>query len=126
MYIFRPYQSPCSGTHCADQCAHMPNFASRNHSGVLYCAFSECQLGSNGPGAILRSALVATRPFGFAGELGTSPINLFDTAACPAAASIPNALRREILTVLLRLNVPESIPALTRSRSIIADAVTVA
>src|SRR5260370_398470 len=113
MYIFRPYQSPCSGTHCADQCAQMPNFASRNHSGVLYCAFSECQLGSNGPGAILRSTLVATRPFGFAGELATSPINLFDTAACPAAPTIPNALRREILPILLTLNLPPTHPATT-------------
>src|SRR5216683_288962 len=32
MYMFRAYQSPCSGKHCALQCAHMPNFASRNHS----------------------------------------------------------------------------------------------
>ena len=33
MYIWRAYQSPCSGTHCADQWAQMPNFASRNQSG---------------------------------------------------------------------------------------------
>ena len=37
-YMFRAYQSPYSGTHCGPQCAHMPNFASRNQSGVWYCA----------------------------------------------------------------------------------------
>ena len=36
MYICRAYQSPCSGTHWALQCAQMPNFASRNHSGHPY------------------------------------------------------------------------------------------
>lgn len=101
MYILRAYQSPCSGTHCADQCAQMPNFASRNHSGTLYCAFSECHVGSNGPDARSRSALLATRPFGFVAEFGAAPISFFDTAACPRAASMPNALRRVILIFLL-------------------------
>src|SRR5512144_2673552 len=44
MYMFRAYQSPYSGTHCGPQCAHMPNFASRNQSGVRYCA-SEAHVG---------------------------------------------------------------------------------
>ncbi len=45
MYMLRAYQSPCSGTHCAVQCAQMPNFASRNHSGVRYWLFSESYVG---------------------------------------------------------------------------------
>src|SRR5208282_3642107 len=48
MYMFRAYQSPCSGTHCGLQCAQMPNFASRNQSGQRY-AFSDSQNGRNGP-----------------------------------------------------------------------------
>src|SRR3954454_24476227 len=52
MYIRRAYQSPCLGTHCALQWAQIPNFASRNQSGVLYC-FSDSQDPEKGPGAIL-------------------------------------------------------------------------
>src|ERR1700733_1152878 len=48
MYIFRAYQSPASGTHCGLQCAHMPNFASRYHSGVSYCS-RESHVGWYGP-----------------------------------------------------------------------------
>src|SRR5690242_2244454 len=51
-YILRAYQSPCSGTHCADQCAQIPNLASRNHSGHVYPAVSDSQVGWNGPVAI--------------------------------------------------------------------------
>src|SRR3954468_22682105 len=55
-YMLRAYQSPCSGTHCADQCAQMPNFASRNQLGARYC-LSESQVGWNGPEAIERAAV---------------------------------------------------------------------
>lgn len=48
MYIFRAYQSPCSGTHCGLQCAQIPNFASRNQSGQRY-DFRDSQNGRNGP-----------------------------------------------------------------------------
>src|SRR6185437_11136496 len=48
MYMFRAYQSPCSGTHCGLQCAQIPNFASRNQSGQRY-DFKDSQNGKNGP-----------------------------------------------------------------------------
>src|SRR5947207_10787055 len=51
MYMFLAYQSPCSGTHCGLQCAQMPNFASRNHSGQRY-DFRDSQNGKNGPSGI--------------------------------------------------------------------------
>ena len=46
--MFRAYQSPRSGWHWGPQCAQMPNFASRNHSGTRYC-ISESQFGRKGP-----------------------------------------------------------------------------
>src|SRR5579872_2417930 len=51
MYMLRAYQSPYSGADCGPQCAQMPNFASRNHSGTRY-DFSESRVASNGPEAI--------------------------------------------------------------------------
>jgi hypothetical protein len=51
MYMLRAYQSPCSGTHCADQWFHMPNLASRNQSGVVQ-AVSDSHVGLKGPGAM--------------------------------------------------------------------------
>ena len=48
MYILRAYQSPASGTHCGPQCAHMPNLASRYHSGASY-ARSDSHSALNGP-----------------------------------------------------------------------------
>ena len=56
MYMFRAYQSPCSGWHWAPQWAQMPNLASRNHAGHWYCDSSDCQSGLNLPGAMARSA----------------------------------------------------------------------
>src|SRR5690349_12749985 len=50
-YIFLAYQSPASGWHCGPQCAHMPNLASRNQSGVVkFC--NDSQVGANGPFAM--------------------------------------------------------------------------
>src|SRR5271157_6406187 len=46
----RAYQSPCSGWHCGPQCAQIPNFALRNHSGTSYC-LSDSHDGWNLPGA---------------------------------------------------------------------------
>src|SRR6185503_16007138 len=54
--MLRAYQSPASGTHWADQCAQMPNLASRNQSGVLYCDFKDSHSGLNGPGAMASAA----------------------------------------------------------------------
>src|ERR1700733_5292711 len=48
MYIWRPYQSPASGTHCGLQWAQMPNLASRYHSGASYWR-SESHVGWEGP-----------------------------------------------------------------------------
>jgi hypothetical protein len=67
MYMFRAYQSPCSGTHCGLQCAQIPNFASRNQSGQRY-DFKDSQNGRNGPS-------------------GTSPRKKGDL---PAALAIPD------------------------------------
>src|ERR1035438_7488627 len=51
MYMLRAYQSPYSADDCGPQCAHSPNFASRNHSGIRYaCRDSGGAL--NGPAAI--------------------------------------------------------------------------
>src|ERR1044071_4322707 len=49
--MFLAYQSPASGWHCGPQCAHMPNLASRNHSGVLKSC-NDSQVGLNGPFAM--------------------------------------------------------------------------
>src|SRR3954471_7953260 len=59
MYIFRAYQSPCSGTHCGDQWAQIPNLASRNHSGHRYWA-SDCHDGSNLPGVLSSARRLGT------------------------------------------------------------------
>src|ERR1017187_9967151 len=61
--ILRAYQSPCSGTHCAVQWAHMPNLASRNQSGVLYLATSDSHVALNGPGATTCAGWVALCPY---------------------------------------------------------------
>src|SRR6266852_4698700 len=87
MYMFRAYQSPCSGKHCALQCAHMPNFASRNHSGARYC-FRDSHSGRNGPEAILRgrrsrfvSQLAAPVPFS-AAMARRSFLGMTDVKSC--------------------------------------------
>src|SRR5271165_3830040 len=56
--MLRAYQSPSSGTDCGPQCAQMPNLASRNQSGHLYC-LSDSQVGLNGPSAMVLSPVVA-------------------------------------------------------------------
>src|SRR5512135_2929602 len=62
--MLRAYQSPASGSHCGPQWAHMPNLASRNHSGVWYWLDRDCQSGWNGPLAAgwLGTGLVCARP----------------------------------------------------------------
>ena len=72
MYIFRAYQSPCSGTHCGLQCAHMPNFASRNQFGHWY-DLSDSQKGKKGP-------------------LGTSPLK---SCSCCSARAMRAKARTE-------------------------------
>src|SRR5580700_4803789 len=59
MYMLRAYQSPASGADCGPQCAHMPNFASRNHSGTWYC-FSDSRVASKGVAALVKDG--AARP----------------------------------------------------------------
>src|SRR5579872_731208 len=49
--MFRAYQSPASTADCGPQCAQIPNFASRNQSGILY-ARRDALEASNGPLAI--------------------------------------------------------------------------
>jgi hypothetical protein len=71
---------------------------------ALYCTFMECQIGTNGPVARLRSALVATYRLDLQANPEPIPTNFFDTAPCPASASIPKALRREIPMSLLPSN----------------------
>src|SRR5271157_658720 len=51
MYIFRAYQSPASMADCGPQCAHMPNLASRNHSGISYL-LKDARVPSKGPRSI--------------------------------------------------------------------------
>src|ERR1019366_149686 len=64
MYMLRAYQSPASAADCGPQCAQMPNFASRNHSGIWYC-FSDSRVASNGVAALVRAGaarLPASKP----------------------------------------------------------------
>ncbi len=49
--MLRAYQSPSIGTACGPQWAQNPSFASRNHSGHLYC-LNDSNSGWNGPGAM--------------------------------------------------------------------------
>src|SRR5437764_11327300 len=55
MYMLRAYQSPSSAADCGPQCAQMPNFASRNHSGTLY-ELSDSRVPVNGPLSIFNPA----------------------------------------------------------------------
>ena len=71
MYIFRAYQSPWPGTHCALQWFQMPNFASRNHSGVVHFT-SDSHVGSNGPGATCTAGACAIN-FGDVREIRAAP-----------------------------------------------------
>ena len=54
--MLRAYQSPAAGTHCAVQCAQIPNLASRNQSGTLYPSVSERQSPVKARGAETRTA----------------------------------------------------------------------
>src|SRR3954471_7191600 len=99
-YIRRAYQSPCSGTHCAVQCAQMPNLASRNQAGVRYC-FSDSHVGSNGP---VTRRLVADR----VGALAVRTARDRAAAGMPPARSCIN-----LRLVSMRLS-PLSAPRILR------------
>ena len=75
----RAYQSPSIGTDCGPQCAQMPNFASRNHSGHRYC-LSDSIVGSNGPVAIFSCTAVCP-PAAAAASSSPAPIQIFILSA---------------------------------------------
>ena len=85
IYMLRAYQSPSSGWHCGPQWAQMPNFASRNHSGIWYC-LSDSQVGANLPGAT-GSASVFTMTVGVAVSERLSAAK-----PDPAATSAPRSI----------------------------------
>src|SRR3954471_8478379 len=100
-YIRRAYQSPCSGTHCAVQCAQIPNLASRNQVGVRYC-FKDSHVGSNGPATrglvavcVAASAVATARDRAAAGmPPARSCINLRLVSMRLSSRSAPRILRR--------------------------------
>src|SRR4051812_37837511 len=80
MYIWRAYQSPASTADCGPQCAQIPNFASRNQSGIWYFR-SDTRVLSKGPLSIgfvsLRMLLLAKAEAGFNCKAGTPKARLF-------------------------------------------------
>ena len=87
----RAYQSPCSGTHWADQWAQMPNLASRNQSGVWCCASSDAHVGSNGPAAV-----------GAADGLTWTGTSAHPTAARPTPTANPTTRLTRLIRSLRR------------------------
>src|SRR6202140_2733221 len=81
MYMLRAYQSPASTDDCGPQCAQMPNFASRNHSGTWYLE-SDWAFGWNGPAAICDSGPFCAAKLALPCNAGIAP------------ARIPTASRR--------------------------------
>src|ERR1035441_3607649 len=70
MYMLRAYQSPCSGTHCAVQCAQIPNLASRNQSGARYSR-RDSQSPRKTPGAMVLARPPCARIHCAAGKLAS-------------------------------------------------------
>ena len=105
----RAYQSPCSGTHWADQWAQMPNLASANQAGARYC-LRESHVASNGPGAIVRFGGVCG---GFAAVTSANPRCTRDIQiAGIIPASICTIDRRVSFIFVSLLPVPSRAPGL--------------
>src|SRR6476620_7468620 len=75
--MLRAYQSPASTADCGPQCAQIPNFASRNHSGIWYVR-SDARVPSKGPLLMDERSVV--------------PLFVFkDNAECKGSVGIPKA-----------------------------------